>query len=65
MSGTELHVKIDGQLCQGTSYCVRLASTVFALEGQMGVVIDSHPPAELEEILEEAATLCPTRAITY
>jgi ferredoxin len=65
VSDTELHVKIDSQLCQGTGYCVRLAANVFALEGQMGVVIDSHPPTELEEILEEAATLCPTRAITY
>ncbi len=61
----ELHVKIDDKICQGTGYCARLAPAVFAEGDLTGVVIDAHPPADQEELLEEAATLCPTRAITY
>ena len=65
MSDSSLYVKIDDKICQGTGYCVRLAPHVFDVQGGLGMVIDRHPPGEQEALLEEVATLCPTRAITY
>jgi ferredoxin len=52
-------------ICQGTGYCARLVPHVFAVGDNSGVVINPHPDAAQQELLEEAATLCPTRAITY
>lgn len=63
--GERLHVRIDAKICQGTGYCERVAPAVFALQGRQGVVIDQHPEPDRRGLLEEAATLCPTRAITY
>ena len=60
-----LHVKIDAKICQGTGYCQRLAPAVFVVGDEVGVVIDPHPGDEHHDLLEEVATLCPTRAITY
>lgn len=60
-----LHVRIDAQICQGTGYCVRVAPAVFELGEEVGLVRDQHPPSDQQPLLEEAATLCPTRAITY
>lgn len=65
MTSSPLHVKIDEKLCQGTGYCVRLAPKVFDLGEEVGIVIDAHPDASQQALLEEAATLCPTRSITY
>jgi ferredoxin len=65
MSDPALHVKIDETICQGTGYCARLVPHVFAVGDNSGVVINPHPDAAQQELLEEAATLCPTRAITY
>ena len=60
-----LHVKVDEKLCQGTGYCQRLAPTVFTVTGRVAEVIESHPTDEHHDLMEEVATLCPTRAITY
>lgn len=65
MSNPPLRVEIDEKICQGTGYSARLASHIFAVRGDKGVVIDAHSPADQEALLEEAATLCPTGAITY
>ena len=61
-----LHVKIDTLICQGTGYCERIDPTVFAVgENKIGRVLNPHPDDDREAVLEEAATLCPTRAISY
>ena len=60
-----LHVRIDAKICQGTGYCVRVAPAVFDLGEEVGAVLDQHPADDQQPLLEEAATLCPTRAITY
>jgi ferredoxin len=66
MSESELHVKIDELICEGTGYCVRIVPEVFAIgENGLGEVLQERPSSELEDQLEEASILCPTRAITY
>ena len=65
MTDQVLHVQIDETICQGTGYCARIASHVFKVTDGVGVVIDPHPSEDHATILEEAATVCPTRAITY
>lgn len=66
MAKPELHVRVDPLICQGTGYCVRLAPDVFAIgDDGKAHVVERHPAAEREDLMEEAATLCPTRAITY
>lgn len=66
MSSPDLHVQVDPLICQGTGYCVRLAPDVFALgEDDKAHVLQPHPDPGQAELMEEAATLCPTRAITY
>ncbi|MCH1513032.1 MAG: ferredoxin [Acidimicrobiales bacterium] len=66
MSESELHVKIDSLICEGTGYCVRVVPEVFEIgESGLGEVLQARPPSELGAQLEEASILCPTRAITY
>ncbi len=66
MSHPRLHVKVDPVLCQGTGYCVRLAPDVFELgEDQIAQVLTAYPDDDRAEVMEEAAILCPTRAITH
>ncbi len=66
MSSTELHVNIDKLICQGTGYCVRLEPEIFGIgSDDLGEVLIERPDAEYADVLEEAAVLCPTRAITY
>lgn len=61
-----LHVRVDPLICQGTGYCERIAPEVFEVgPDRVAEVIEPHPPAEEEALMEEASTLCPTRAITY
>ena len=66
MSNPDLHVKIDKLICQGTGYCVRLEPEIFAIGADDLVeVLVGKPDAKYADVLEEAAVLCPTRAITY
>lgn len=61
-----LHVRVDTLICQGTGYCARIAPAVFEVGPErVARVLDPHPPPDQEELMEEASTLCPTRAITY
>ena len=66
MATEQLHVSVDQQMCQGVGYCERVAPGIFRL-GEDGVshVIDIHPPESERATAEEAATLCPSRAIRY
>ena len=66
MSGPELHVQVDPMICQGTGYCERLAPDVFEVgDDNKAHILQPHPEPGHQELMEEAATLCPTRAITY
>ncbi|MBG00809.1 MAG: ferredoxin [Acidimicrobiaceae bacterium] len=66
MADPELHVKINSLICEGTAYCVRINPDVFGIGTDgLGEVLVDRPAPEFEDSLEEAATLCPTRAITY
>ena len=66
MAPENLHVTVDHQQCQGVGYCERVAPNVFQLgEDALSHVIDSHPPDSKRAAVEEAATLCPSRAIRY
>ncbi len=66
MANKVFNLRVDREICQGTGYCVRISTELFELEDSMHakVLIDA-PPIEFEEEILEAATLCPTRAITY
>ena len=62
----QLHVSVDHQMCQGVGYCERVADAVFRLgDDGRSHVLDAHPPASERAAVEEAATLCPSRAIRY
>jgi len=66
MANKVFHLQIDREICQGTGYCVRIAPELFELENSMHAnVLIAEAPAEFEEEILEASTLCPTRAITY
>ncbi|MCY3962124.1 MAG: ferredoxin [bacterium] len=66
MEKEQLHVTVDHQQCQGAGYCERVAPLVFRLgDDTLSHVIDSHPPESERDAVEEAATLCPSRAIRY
>tara|TARA_X000000368_G_scaffold85425_1_gene64821 strand:+ start:30704 stop:30907 length:204 start_codon:yes stop_codon:yes gene_type:complete len=62
----EFKLKVDTEICQGTAYCARVAPELFAVnQSSTADVIKANPGPEYEEQILEAATLCPTRAITY
>ena len=66
MASKVFNLRIDREICQGTGYCVRISPELFELEDSLHAkVLNDAPPAEIEEKILEAATLCPTRAITY
>ena len=66
MSDPRLHVRVDSLICQGTGYCVRLAPAVFEFgDDETAHVINPYPADDQAELMEEVATLCPTRAITH
>jgi len=66
MPDSEFHVKIDTLICEGTGYCVRVEPEIFGIGSDgLGEVLVDRPDSNYAEALEEAATLCPTRAITY
>ncbi len=60
------NLKVDAEICQGTAYCVRVAPKLFTVgQNSTAEVTKINPGQEYEEVILEAATLCPTRAITY
>ncbi|MEG3586730.1 MAG: ferredoxin [Actinomycetota bacterium] len=66
MANKVFNLRINREICQGTGYCVRISPELFELEDStQAKVLVAEPPAEFEEEILEASTLCPTRAITY
>jgi ferredoxin len=60
-----MKVEIDADICGGFGTCVGKAPTVFEVtDDGYAVVLLPDVPEELEAAVQEAVTLCPTRAIT-
>jgi len=58
-----MRVSVDQTSCQGTGYCVELASDVFVLDDSgVAHAVESYPEG-LEDLIREAALLCPTESI--
>lgn len=61
-----MHVTVDPEVCVGSGQCALAAPEVFDQDERVGtvVLIDDQPPAALHEVVREAVSRCPTRAIT-
>ena len=60
-----MRVIVDVSKCCGAGQCVLLAPKVFDQQ-ESGVVIllDEAPPKDLQKALREAASVCPTAAMS-
>jgi ferredoxin len=60
-----VRVEVDPSRCIGSGQCVVAASAVFDQSPDDGVVVllRENPPAELDQAVIEAVSLCPTQAI--
>ena len=61
-----MKVTVDQDKCIASGQCVLLAPEVFDQRDEDGVVVllNSNPPPELDDVVEEAAQVCPSLAIT-
>lgn len=61
-----MKVTADEGLCCGSGMCALRADQVFDQREEDGIVIvlDGAPPPELHEAVREAASVCPTGAIS-
>lgn len=60
-----MRVTVDPELCIGTGDCVRLAPNAFQIDESRGVSVPQAGVATTDDdVLEEAAFNCPTRAIS-
>lgn len=61
-----MKVTVDQDKCIASGQCVLLAPEVFDQRDEDGVVMlrDAAPPTELDDVVEEAAQVCPSMAIT-
>lgn len=59
-----MKVRVDTDLCAGFGICVGICPEVFELHGDgYATVLVDEVPAELEDLVERAASQCPARAI--
>ena len=61
-----MEIKADTTVCIGAGMCVLTVPEIFDQSEEEGtvVVLDSTPPAELEDAVRRAVTLCPSGAIS-
>jgi ferredoxin len=61
---SEVHARVDDELCVGTGVCEATAPDLFEVgdDGVSHVLVDSIPADRLEAAREAAAN-CPTRAL--
>jgi ferredoxin len=61
-----MRVEVDLTKCIGSGQCVARVAAVFdqGEEDGLAVVLQSNPPAELHDLVRDAARNCPSRAIT-
>jgi ferredoxin len=59
-----MKVTVDHDKCVGAGQCVLAAPEVFD-QGEEGIVelLDTHPPAELDDAVRAATHMCPAQAI--
>lgn len=59
-----MKVSVDPEVCAGFGICVGICPEVFELheDGYAKVLVDTVP-AELEDLVQRAASQCPARAI--
>jgi ferredoxin len=58
-----MRARIDEDACVGDGSCADTCPEVFAMEGDLAVVIKDRVPEELEDAVREAADGCPVEAI--
>jgi ferredoxin len=60
-----MKVTVDQDKCIGSGQCVMLTPEVFDQRDEDGIVVlrDANPPSELDDVVEEAAQVCPSLAI--
>ena len=60
-----MKVRVDPEICAGFGICVGISPEVFELhdDGYARVLVGEVPP-ELEDLVQRAASQCPSRAIT-
>ncbi len=61
-----MKISVDRHRCVGSGQCVLTDPDVFDQGAEDGVVVllSSSPGAEHEDLVEEAALVCPAQAIT-
>lgn len=60
-----MKVSVDTDICAGFGICVGVCPEVFELhEDGYAVVLVDEVPAELGDLVQRAASQCPSRAIT-
>lgn len=61
-----MKVTVDQDKCIASGQCVLLAPEVFDQRDEDGIVAlrDTAPPSDLDDVVEEAAHVCPSLAIT-
>jgi ferredoxin len=60
-----MKVSVDQDKCIGSGQCVMLSPEVFDQRDEDGIVVlrNANPPSELDDVVEEAAQVCPSLAI--
>ncbi|MGH9101871.1 MAG: ferredoxin [Acidimicrobiales bacterium] len=60
-----MRIVVDFDLCQSNALCMAVAPTVFEVRDDGFLyLLDERPSEDLRAAVEEAARMCPTRAIT-
>ena len=54
---------VDADLCVGCALCTELCPDVFAMSGDIAVVIKDPVPADAETACQDAKDQCPVNAI--
>ncbi len=59
-----MRVRVDPRLCVGSLLCQQVCPDVFQVVGNVSTVRADPVPPELQDACREAATRCPSGAIT-
>jgi ferredoxin len=60
-----MRVEVDRDLCEANAICVGIAPDVFSLgDDDLAHALDTDVPAEHEDDVREAVTLCPKVALS-
>ncbi len=58
-----MKTKVDPDLCTGCELCCDTCPDVFQMKGDVAVAIEGPVPADMEDLVREAADSCPAEAI--